>query len=104
MCSDSGHGNMGGKGLGHIARFPDRLYSVHLHDNNGYEDQHRPVFSGTVDWTRLSAVISASTYAGPLTFEVVTRNSGIVDEVIFLRQVYCDSKKLSGMMRKKASN
>lgn len=99
ICYDSGHGNMGGEGLEHIAKFPDRLYALHLHDNNGYEDQHRPVFSGTVDWTRLSAVIARSTYAGPLTFEVVMRNSRIVDEMVFLRQVYDDSRKLNGMIK-----
>jgi sugar phosphate isomerase/epimerase len=78
--------------------FADRLCAVHLHDNNGYDDQHRPVFSGTADWKKLAAVISASKYAGPPTLEVGIRNSGIGDEMVFLRQMYADSGKFAGMI------
>lgn len=98
ICYDSGHGNMGGRGLEHIAKFADRLCALHLHDNNGYDDQHRPLFSGTIDWGKLAAIISKSAFAGPLTLEVGIRNSGIGDEMLFLRQMYEDSKKLAGMI------
>ena len=28
----------------------DRLYAVHIHDNDGRHDQHRPIGEGTIDW------------------------------------------------------
>ncbi|HCE46653.1 MAG TPA: hypothetical protein DET40_24155 [Lentisphaeria bacterium] len=100
ICYDSGHGNMGGKGLDHLAKLADRLLSLHLHDNNGFDDQHKPLFSGTIDWKRLAAVIASSNYKGPLTLETGMRNSGIADESVFLRQEYIDSRKLAGMVEK----
>lgn len=100
ICYDSGHGNMGGKGLDHLAKFADRLISLHLHDNNGFDDQHKPLFSGTIDWKKLAAVVSKSTYSGPLTQEVSIRNSGISDENVFLRQVYGDAGKLASMIKR----
>jgi sugar phosphate isomerase/epimerase len=100
LCYDSGHGNMGGKGLGHLAKFAKRLLAIHLHDNNGYDDQHKPLFSGTIDWQRLAKVISASSYDGPLTLEVGFWNSGIADEAAFLRREHASAKKLAAMVRK----
>ena len=100
ICYDSGHGNMGGKGLDHLAKLADRLISLHLHDNNGFDDQHKPLFSGTIDWPKLAAVVSKSTYNGPLTQEASIRNSGILDANVFLRQACRDAKKLAAMIKR----
>jgi sugar phosphate isomerase/epimerase len=100
ICYDSGHGNMGGIGLGHLAKLADRLIAIHLHDNNGFDDQHKPLFSGTVDWKRLASIIATSSYQGPLTLETSMRNSGIADEALFLKQEYLDAKKLVAMIKK----
>ena len=99
ICYDSGHGNMGGKGLDHLAKFADRLIALHLHDNNGFDDQHKPLFSGTTDWPKLAAVVSKSTYTGPLTQETGIRNSGITDENDFLRQAHGNAEKLASMIK-----
>ncbi|OGV42841.1 MAG: hypothetical protein A2X48_10610 [Lentisphaerae bacterium GWF2_49_21] len=101
ICYDSGHGNMVVQGLEHLSRFPDRLISLHLHDNNGFDDQHKPLFSGTIDWKKLAAVLSKSTYKGPLTQETGIRNSGIPDEDIFLKQAYANAEKLAAMIKGK---
>jgi len=104
ICYDSGHGNMGGKGLDRLAKLADRLKSVHLHDNNGFDDQHKPLFSGTIDWKKLASVISSSGYSGPLTLEVGIRNSGIADESVFLRQMHADAGKLASMIGRASKN
>ncbi len=98
ICYDSGHGNMGGEGPGHIAKFADRILSLHLHDNNGFDDQHKPLFSGTLDWSRLAEIIRGSSYDGPLTLELSMRNSGISDERVFLGQAFEDAKKFNRMV------
>ncbi len=104
ICYDSGHGNMGRLGLPHLARFPDRLLALHLHDNNGFDDQHKPLFSGTIDWGKLAETVAKTTYRGPLTLETGIRNSGIPDEAVFLKQAFRDARKLAGMVsRKKAA-
>jgi len=98
ICYDSGHGNMGGGGLAHLAKLADRLIAVHLHDNNGFDDQHKPLFSGTVDWQRLASIIASSGYRGPLTLETGIRNSGLADESLFLRQEHHAAQRLAAMI------
>jgi sugar phosphate isomerase/epimerase len=104
LCYDSGHGNIGGMGLRHLDGLKDRLISVHLHDNDGKTDQHRPVFSGTLDWDELARVLSESPYDEFLTFETEMRRSGMDDESLFLRRAHDDGERLLAMVRDHASS
>ncbi len=98
LCYDSGHGNVAGDGLDYLDRVTDRLISVHLHDNNGLADQHRPIFSGTIDWTRLSTLLARSSYHKPLSFELSIRLSGYDDETALLAQAHQDGLRLTSMV------
>jgi sugar phosphate isomerase/epimerase len=75
LCYDCGHGNIdspaadGGGGLDALDEMKDRLIALHLHDNDGSQDQHRLPFTGTVDWPRLARIIAASGYGGCVTME-----------------------------------
>lgn len=99
LCYDSGHGNIGGMGLRHLDSCKERLISLHLHDNDGKTDQHRPVFSGTVDWKELAGIVAESPYDEFLTFETEMRRSGLDDEALFLERALSDGQKLLGMVR-----
>jgi sugar phosphate isomerase/epimerase len=88
LCYDSGHGNSGGEGLDHLERLKGRLISVHLHDNDGTGDQHKLLFSDTVDWSRLARIMAQSAYAKCPSMEVSMRLSGIDDEGAFLRKAF----------------
>lgn len=86
LCYDSGHGNTAGDGLDRLDRVKDRLIALHLDDNDSTGDQHKPIFSGTVDWDRLASIIAASGYDRPcMTMEVVMGNTDIEDHAEFLR-------------------
>ena len=98
LCYDAGHGNLGGEGLLHLEETKGRLISVHLHDNDGTADQHRPVFSGTVDWEWLSRIVASSAYGKCVSMEVSIRSSGYEDERAFLRHVYDTGIQLSSMV------
>jgi len=98
LCYDAGHGNLGGEGLSHLEETKDRLISVHLHDNDGTADQHRPVLSGTVDWRRLSRIIASSAYGKCVSMEVSIHSSGYRDEGAFLRHVHDTGMTLSAMI------
>jgi len=87
LCYDSGHGNVGGRGLDNLERFRDRLVSIHLHDNDGREDQHGLPFTGTVDWGRLARLIADSSYDGCVSLESNMRGQDI-GERLYLRQAY----------------
>ena len=98
LCYDAGHGNLDGQGLMHLEHLKGRLISVHLHDNDGSGDQHKPVFSGTIDWDRLARVIATSAYKKCVSMEVSIQSSGFDDEVAFLEHVHETGTVLSAMI------
>jgi sugar phosphate isomerase/epimerase len=97
LCYDCGHGNTAGEGLDYLERLKDRLISVHLHDNDGTADQHKPMFTGTVDWGRLARIMAASSYDKPVSQELSIRLSGL-DEPGLLAQALRDGQRLTAMI------
>lgn len=97
FCYDSGHANMGPDGLGELERHKERLIAVHLHDNDGKNDQHKIPFTGTIDWMRLMQIISASPYDAGINLEVVIKESGFGDEMEFLKQTLEAGRVLAAM-------
>lgn len=99
LCYDSGHGNIGeGRGLERLEDVKHRLISVHIHDNDGSGDQHKLIFSGTVDWKRLARIMAESSYSKCVSMEVNTRNSGIPDEREFLEKAFQTGESFSRMI------
>jgi sugar phosphate isomerase/epimerase len=98
LCYDSGHGNMDADGLGHLEPLKDRMISVHLHDNDGAGDQHRLLFSGTVDWNRLARIMAESAYAKAASMEVSMGRSGIQEEKEFLSKAFETGTAFSRMI------
>jgi len=99
LCYDSGHGNMFAEGLARLDQLKDRLISIHLHDNDGTSDQHKPLFSGTTDWPRLAAILSESTYSKWISMELSMRNVDTVDEVRFLQGAYETGTRFAEMLK-----
>ena len=62
ICYDPGHGNISGGGLDFAEAVKDRLIAFHLNDNDSSADQHKLIFTGSVDWDRLARIIAASAY------------------------------------------
>lgn len=98
LCYDAGHGNLDGRGLDHLETAKDRLISVHLHDNDGTADQHRLVFSGTVDWERLANIIAISAYTKCVSMEVSMHSEGIPAEPAFLARAHETGTVLAAMI------
>ncbi|MEM7032364.1 MAG: sugar phosphate isomerase/epimerase family protein [Chloroflexota bacterium] len=88
ICYDSGHANINGDRMERLNAVKDRLICLHLHDNDGRGDQHKPLFTGTVNWPRLSEIIATSSYDKVVSMEVSIHNSGITDEKLFLGTAY----------------
>lgn len=99
LCYDSGHGNIGGHGLKNLDSVNDRLISLHLNDNDGLEDQHKPIFTGNVNWEELSRIIAKSSYKKFLTFEISMKFADTMNEDIFLGSAYRNGLKLLDMVR-----
>jgi len=84
LCYDSGHGQITGNGLILLECHLERLLALHIHDNDGRQDSHMLPGSACVDWNRTLELIAKSSYAGPLTLEVVMGSQCDAHESRFL--------------------
>lgn len=52
ICYDTGHANMMNKANPfHLFElYPDRIFFIHAHDNNGIDDQHKIPYTGGFNW------------------------------------------------------
>jgi sugar phosphate isomerase/epimerase len=99
LCYDSGHGNIGSAyGLNHLQEWKDRLIALHLHDNDGTADQHRPLFSGTVDWERLADILAESSYDKCMSLEQGFERPGHDDVSMFLSEAHRTGARFSEMV------
>ena len=77
---DSGHGNFASNPvLPLLAPWKDRIEALHLHDNNGLEDQHLPPYYGNLDWEAVTDLLASAKYDRPLSFELAMRNTPFYD-------------------------
>lgn len=74
FCFDSGHALIAQEPE-LIESFSDRLCALHLHDNDGVEDQHAMPGSGRVDFARIIRALNTCSYAKPLNFELIQRDA-----------------------------
>jgi sugar phosphate isomerase/epimerase len=69
VCMDTGHTNQGYDVVEYIKQFPNRIFSVHLQDNNGERDDHFLPGDGQLDWPPILKALWANGYNGPLVNE-----------------------------------
>jgi sugar phosphate isomerase/epimerase len=102
FCYDSGHGNLGrGEGFARLEEVKQRLIAVHLHDNDGKEDQHRVPFKGTIDWPGLMQIIASSPYRQGIQLEATHRDyPDFRSEDEFLQAAYQAGQRLAAMLEK----
>ena len=80
FCWDTGHELCYNRGRDLMAAFGDRLLGTHLNDNLGITDPAGPTtwlddlhllpFDGIADWPGIARRLAASSFGGPLTFEL----------------------------------
>ncbi len=87
FCWDTGHtNNLEPEAIDYAEEFAsERLIALHINDNMGDgRDLHGIPFSGTVDWEKITKIISKSSYSEkkPLTFEVHHKEEKTLDKFI----------------------
>jgi sugar phosphate isomerase/epimerase len=88
---DTGHANLYGVLYELVERFPDKLFFTHLHDNNGFRDQHLVPGHGVIDWRRLLTCLDSAAYRGALNFEL--REECTLPELIHIFSSYADQSE-----------
>ena len=53
----------------------NRIFAVHLHDNDKSDDLHLLPFDGTIDWKRAMENLKKCNYTGPITLELCYRRN-----------------------------
>jgi len=71
LTLDVGHANLlGAKGIEEfITTLNDKIFLIHIHDNDGKKDQHRVIGEGTIDFNRLIGLLAHNGVNVPLSIE-----------------------------------
>lgn len=73
ICFDSGHYHVHFDDEFNFKFFKDRIFAVHLHDNDKSDDLHLIPFEGTINWKGLISKLKECNYTGPITLELCYR-------------------------------
>lgn len=102
LCFDVGHYHVHFNDEFNFEFFKDRIFAVHMHDNDKTDDQHLLPFDGTIDWQSAINKLKEANYQGPITLELCYRNDYLklgIDE--FYQKGYEVGTKLSEMFENK---
>ncbi len=73
FCYDTGHSLLVGQDAYLTLRtLGDRVETLHVHDNDGWDDLHVPPYTGRLDWERFLSGLQAINYSGAMTMEIGT--------------------------------
>ena len=101
ICFDSGHYHVHFDDDLDFTKFKNRIFAVHLHDNDKSDDLHLIPFDGTLNWEDVVKNLKESNYNGPITMELCYRyeylEMGIEN---FYKKGYEVGKKLKEMFEK----
>lgn len=71
ICFDAGHCHCHFDGKFSWDIFKDKIFALHLHDNDQTGDQHLLPFDGTMDWKKLEKDLGKTSYKGSVILESV---------------------------------
>lgn len=101
ICLDSGHYHVHFNDELDWSLFKNRIYAVHIHDNDKSDDLHLLPFDGTLDWDAFIDNLRESNYNGPITMELCYRNEYVNMSVEdFYKKGFEIGLKLDEMFRK----
>lgn len=103
LCYDTGHANMiwQERSPEVLHTYKDRLFAVHIHDNDGRNDLHQIPWDGTIAWERVAKLLAQSAYQGPLLLELSCREE---DPDHFLQRAYDFGCRLNSLYRTDRKN
>ena len=81
FCYDSGHENCYNKGYGFLDVYHDKIFALHLHDNNGTADFHAIPGDGNIDWENISSKLKKFHYDGAISLEVIRECTDLYSKI-----------------------
>jgi sugar phosphate isomerase/epimerase len=98
FCYDSGHENCFSKKGDLLDKFGNKLIALHLHDNDGTDDQHRIIGEGNVNWVEITKKLKKYGYHGSISLEVTNEFSLLFKDLSaenFLVKAYKHAEELA---------
>jgi len=96
FCYDSGHEHAFAPDFNYLPKFGDRLFALHLHDNDGVHDNHFVPFCGTIDWnTKIDDLKKTKLWETTVTLESCIYGEETLEDG--LKRSYEAAKKLAEM-------
>lgn len=83
FCLDTGHLNLlHGDFYKYITILGGRIKALHIHDNDGQDDEHLAPFTGSIDWENFCMCMREIGYTGDLSFETFRQTAldNVLDE------------------------
>lgn len=82
ICLDVGHAHIN-KNIESFLSLGKHIVAIHVHDNDGFKDLHKPPSSGSIKWSLIEDWITRSRFKGVVVFEVLCRdNVNVCDSVV----------------------
>ena len=75
ICLDRGHAEVSQEMDFYFPRYAERVVALHVHDNLGFQDEHRFPGEGMIDWPAFAKLLKQSNYKGIFGLEVVAENT-----------------------------
>jgi L-ribulose-5-phosphate 3-epimerase len=98
ICFDSGHYHAYFNDEFDFLKFKNKIFAVHLHDNDKSDDEHLIPFDGTINWTSLLKLLKKCNFDGDITLESIYRNKYLESTPLeFYKKNYNIANKLAKM-------
>ena len=100
ICFDSGHYHVHFNDELDFEKFKNRIFAVHLHDNDQSDDLHLIPFDGTLNWGKVVRNLKECNYKGPITLEPCYRYEYIGMNIeSFYKKGFKVGEKLNQMLK-----
>lgn len=101
LCYDSGHCHAHFKDEFNFEKYKNKIFAIHLHDNDGASDQHLLPFDGTINWNKVIDNLKKCNYNGPVTLELCYREPYLnISIQEFYKKGYKLGLEIEKMMRR----
>ena len=101
FCYDSGHNNCFDPDFDYLEKYGDKLICLHLHDNNGIQDQHTLNKFGTIDWNKIAKKLAKLNLDNiSLDYEILMYGGIKVSEDECLKETFKQAVELEYLVNK----
>ena len=99
FCYDSGHNNFIDSYFDYLGKYGEKLVCLHLHDNDGTDDQHTLNKYGNIDWEEVAKKLAKCNEVN-LDYELLMNVKGKTTEKEALEECYKQACELEKMILK----